>query len=96
MVQTGCDQLVDTLLIGWWEVSRSQNHEPSGSSGSGAYVLVGTIRFTSPTWWGFQDLQSSLKILLCVPLEEKPGSRPKAVLSLLLIVHPSLCIPSLP
>lgn len=30
-----------------------------GSSGSGAYVLVGTIRFTSPTVWGFQDLQNS-------------------------------------
>ena len=27
MVQTGCDQLMDTLLIGWWEVSGSQHHQ---------------------------------------------------------------------
>ena len=93
MVQIGCDQLMDTLLIGWWEVSGSQHHQPSGSSGSGAYVLVGTIWFTSPTCWGFQDLHNSSKIL-CVFLEEKPGSRPKAALLLLLIVHPSLSVSS--
>ena len=39
MVQRGkCDQLVDTLLIG--KVSRSQHHQPSGSSGVGSMCML--------------------------------------------------------
>ena len=54
MVQTGCDQLVDTLLISWWEVSGSQHHQPSGSSGSGAYVLWAPYGSLLPPGGGFR------------------------------------------
>ena len=39
----------------------SQCHQPSSSSESGVYVLVGSVQLTSPTWWGFQYLQNSSK-----------------------------------
>ena len=38
------------------EVMVSQHHQPSGSSWSGVYVLVGSIQLTSSTSWGFQCL----------------------------------------
>ena len=62
------------------EVSRGQHHQPSGSNWSGVYVLVGSIQLTSPTWWEFQYLQNSSKILFCISLEGEPGPCPKAVL----------------
>ena len=36
-----CDQLVDALLIGWWEVTGSQHHQPSGSDPSGGLHACG-------------------------------------------------------
>ena len=48
------------LLVGG-EVIRRQHHQPSGSNWSGVYMLVGSIQLTSPTWWGFQNLQNSSK-----------------------------------
>ena len=56
-----CDQLVDILLLVGGEVIRNQHHQPSGSNRSGVYVLVGSIQFTSSTWWEFQYLQNSSK-----------------------------------
>ena len=58
-------------------------------------MLVVSIQLTSPTWWGFQDLQNSSKILLCVSLEGEPGPCPKAALLFLLTVPP-LCLHPLP
>ena len=55
-----CDQLMDVLLIGWWwEVTRSQHHQPSGSSRSGGYMPVGNTQLNSSTWWGFQYPENS-------------------------------------
>ena len=51
-----CDQLVDTLLIGWWW---GNWESVSSTSQSGVYVLVGSMQLTSPTWWGCQWLQNS-------------------------------------
>ena len=35
---------------------------------SGVYVLVGGIKLSSPTWWGFQYLRNSSKInVVCIP-----------------------------
>ena len=70
------------------EVSRSQHHQPSGSTQSGVYMLWATYHHClSPTWRGFQYLQNSLKILLCMSLDQEPGPRPKAALLFLLTVH---------
>ena len=33
-------------------------------------VFVSSIQLVSPTWWGFQYLQNSSKILFCISLEE--------------------------
>ena len=52
------------------KVSGSQHHQPSSSNGSGVCVLVGSIQLVSPTWWGFQYLQDSWKILFCISVEE--------------------------
>ena len=41
---------------------------------------VGSIALSSPTWWGFQYLQNSSKILWRVSLEGEPGPCPKAAL----------------
>ena len=38
------------------EVIRSQHHQPSG-----VYVIMGSIKLTSSTCWGFQYLQNSSK-----------------------------------
>ena len=54
MVQTGCDQLVDTLLIGWWEVSRSQHHEPSGPVVLGPMCLWAPYGSLLPPGGGFR------------------------------------------
>ena len=43
--------------------SGSQHHQPSGSNQSRVYKLVSNIPLTSPTEWGFQSLQNSLKML---------------------------------
>ena len=57
------------------EVIRSQHHQPSGFSClSGIYMLVGSMQSTSPTWWGFQYLQSRSRIwlqILSAVLEEE-------------------------
>ena len=94
MVQGGCDQLVDILLMGGGEVNRCQYHEPSGYSWSGVHMLVGSI--PSLTWRGFQYLQSSSEILLCVSIDGEPGPCPKAALLFLLTVSPWSRFPSLP
>ena len=62
------------------EVSGSQHHQPSGSNQSGVYMLMDSILLTSPTWWGFQYLQNSSKILLGISLEGEPGRFPKNAL----------------
>ena len=43
------------------KVTRSQRHQPSGSSESGVHVLVGSTvaQLSSSTWWGLQHLQNS-------------------------------------
>ena len=46
-------------------------------------MLVGSRQLTSPTYWGFQPLQNSSKILLCMSLKGDPGPCLKAA-SLLL------------
>ena len=77
------------------EVSENQHHQPSGSNWSRVHVLVGSMLLTSPTWWGFQYLQNSSKILLRISHEGEPGPYPKAALSFLdcsLSLHP---LPSL-
>ena len=51
------------------EVSGSQHHQPSGSEGSGVYMLLGSMLLTPPTRQGFQYLHDSSKTLSCVPLE---------------------------
>ena len=43
MVQRGCDQLVDILLMGWWWYNRSQRHQHSGLNWSGVCILVGSV-----------------------------------------------------
>ena len=43
-------------------------------------MLVGNILLTSPIWLGFQNLQNSPKILLCVTLEGEQVPSPKATL----------------
>ena len=78
MVQRGGkpDQLLDILLIGG-EASGSQHHQSSISNWSGVCVLVGSMQLTSPTWWGFQNLQNNSRILLSVPLKEDPRPYPR-------------------
>ena len=73
------------------EVSGSQHHQPSGSNQSGVYVLMDSISLTFPTWWGFQYLQNSSKILLGISLEGEPGMFPKAALLFLDLFLP--CLP---
>lgn len=60
-VQRGRDQLVDTLLIGWWWHKWESASPPFWFHWSGVYRLVGSIQLTSPTWWGCQSLQNSPK-----------------------------------
>ena len=56
-------------VIGSWtffwlvddEVTRSRHHQPSGSSRSGGYMLVGSTQLTSSTWWGSPYPQNSSK-----------------------------------
>ena len=70
MVQRGeLDQLMDTLLIGWWWGNRESASSSSGSNQSRVYMLVGSRWLTSPTWWGFLNLQNSSKTFLCVSLD---------------------------
>ena len=54
-------------------------------------VLVGSIVLTSFSW-GFQYLQNSSKVLLCVSHKGEPGLCPNDALFFL----PCLCILSLP
>ena len=42
---------------------RSQHRQPSTSYWSVVSVLVNSIQVTSPTWWGFQHLQNSSKVM---------------------------------
>ena len=58
--RVGYDQLMAILLVGG-EVIGSQHHQPSDSSWSGVYVLMGSIKLTSFTWRGFQCLQNTSK-----------------------------------
>ena len=58
-------------------------------SASQSGVYMGSLQLTSSTWWGFQYLQNSSKILLFISVErEGTRTRPKAALLFLLI--PSL------
>ena len=58
----------------------SQDYQPSGYNWPDVFVLVGSMKLTSPTWWEFQYLQDSSKILFCVSLEAESGPCPKAAL----------------
>ena len=62
------------------EVIRSQHHQPSGSNWSGVYGLAGSRQLTSSTWWRFEYLQNSSKILFCVSPEGEQGPCPKTAL----------------
>ena len=75
-VQRGRDQLVDTLLIGWWWHKWESASPPFWFHRSGVYRLVGSIQLTSPTWWGCQSLQNSSKRLLHVSLRGNQDSTP--------------------
>ena len=55
------DQLVDSLLTGWWWGNRESTSSVFWSQGSDVFVLVGLIQLTFFTWWGFQYLQNSSK-----------------------------------
>ena len=56
MVQRGCDQLVEILLMCWWWSKWEPESKPFGFSWSGVYVLVCSKPLTSATCWGFQYL----------------------------------------
>ena len=43
MVQRGCGQLMDILLMGWWWCNRSQSPQHSGLNWSRVCILVGSI-----------------------------------------------------
>ena len=87
MVQRGeLDQLMDTLLIGWWWGNRESASSSSGSNQSRVYMLVGSRRLTSPTWWGFLNLQNSSKTFLCVSLDDITDSMDMSLSKLLEIM----------
>ena len=67
-------------LVAGGEVIRSQHHQPSGSNWSGVYGLAGSRQLTSSTWWRFEYLQNSSKILFCVSPEGEQGPCPKTAL----------------
>ena len=79
MIQrAGHDQLMDSLLTGWWwgkweSASSTSWFQP-------VWGLCACGQHTSSTWWGFQYLQDSSKVLLCISLEGEPGPCPKVVL----------------
>lgn len=77
-------------LTDWWWVIRSHHLQPSGSTQSGVYLLVGSIQLNSSTWWEFLYLQNSFKILVCISLEGELGLYSKVALLFL------DCIPSFP
>ena len=84
----------DWLVV---RISGHQHHQPSGSNQPGVYMLVPSIELTSSTWWGFQCLQNSLKILLWVLMRnQEPAPRLNYLflltVCLSLIMHP---LPSL-
>ena len=56
---------------------------------SGVSVLVGSIVLTS-FWWGFQYLQNSSKVLLCVSHKGEPGLCPNDALLLFFLTAPPL------
>ena len=60
---------MDSLLIGWWWGNQESASSSSGSNRSRVYMLVGSRWLTSPTWWGFLNLQDSSKTFLCVSLD---------------------------
>ena len=49
-----CDQLVDFLLVDWWSgwCLGKLNHQPSGSSQSGVYILMARMLSPSSAWMG--------------------------------------------
>ena len=49
---------------------------------------MGSIHLTSPTYWGFQYLQTRSKILLGISLEGETGPCPQAALLFPLTIHP--------
>ena len=55
------DQLVDSLLTGWWWGNRESTSSIFWPQGSDVFMLVGLIQLTFFTWWGFQYLQNSSK-----------------------------------
>ena len=87
IVQRGSDQLVDILLIGWWWGKWESASATDWFQYVWVYVLVGSIQFTS-TWQGFQYLQNSSEILLCISAEGELGPWPMgAVLFLSVLFH---------
>lgn len=67
MVQRGCDQLTDILLMGiGGEESESQLCSLCCSNGSGS-TAMGLHEILPPTWWGFKYLQAINLIFLCLP-----------------------------
>ena len=83
------------------EIIGSQYHQPHASNRSGGYILVGSIQSTSPNWWGFQYLQHSPVIWLCVSLVSFDCSSLVSVsppfcdctVCAHLLSHPTLCDP---
>ena len=57
-------------------------------------MLVGSIPLTSPTWRGFQYMQNSSKILLCVHLDGKQDLAQRLLLAVCfsLVWHPRVCM----
>ena len=79
---------VGTLLVDGCEVIGSQHHQPSSDS-SWVCVVVGSTQLTSSTWWRFQYLQNTSK-MLCVSLEGEPGPCPRLHYCLLTVSSLSL------
>ena len=81
IVQRG---VISSWAFFWWgggKLSRTQHHQPSDPTGLGSLCLWAVdhcYALTSPTWRGFQDLQNSSKILLCISDDRERGPCPKA------------------
>ena len=63
IVHRGRDQLMGSLLIGWWWGKWESASATFWFPQVWGLVLVGSTLLTSPTWWGFQCLWNSSKIL---------------------------------
>ena len=62
--EEGCVCVISSWTFFWLvvgEVIRSQHHQPSSSNWPEVYMLLGSIKLTSFTCWGFQCLHNSSK-----------------------------------